>query len=435
MPPPRQDTIIKRVYGVHNILRYYESKAVESVKKILCSTQCGGWSGTLPPSDTECHLLLQSGEGINNSNLIKSENQRSPQPYPIGDGVSRHSELSAERIQLVQNNRNGRNASHIYTYKIMLNILPLSGKDYRMGNNPYPPLPSLIREGVISHPELVSASHQMLQPACSGSDECYNYLKNSYKTQVVGAAATPPKRTYSPIHLFSYSLQKKSAFTLAEVLITLGIIGVVAAMTMPALINKYQTQVLRTQFLQANSILQDGISRMRFDEVDLNEVINKRNSAIIAQYFENGHCTLPKDEYEAGYYNFYGTKLAADAAASDLVQPYCLKNGMILWFGKLRQMGPDGGSSWSDDDRYSLLAMDINGWKKKPDRYGHDVFFWYLDPDTNMVKPVGDYGDFPTSFYYTTCPGDRENSSEAGIGCTAKALSDPEYFKKIGLSK
>ena len=142
MPPPRQDTIIKRVYGVHNILRYYESKAVESVKKILCSTQCGGWSGTLPSSDTECHLLPQSGEGINNSNLIKSENQRSPQPYPIGDGVSRHSELSAERIQLVQNNRNGRNASHIYTYKIMLNILPLSGKDYRMGNNPHPPLPS-----------------------------------------------------------------------------------------------------------------------------------------------------------------------------------------------------------------------------------------------------------------------------------------------------
>ena len=385
MPPPRQDTIIKRVYGVHNILRYYESKAVESVKKILCSTQCGGWSGTLPSSDTECHLLLQSGEGINNSNLIKSENQRSPQPYPIGDGVS--------------------NINHCVLHEIDC------------------------------HPELVSASHQMLQPACSDSDECYNDLKNSYKTQVVGAAATPPKRTYSPIHLFSYSLQKKSAFTLAEVLITLGIIGVVAAMTMPALINKYQTQVLRTQFLQANSILQDGISRMRFDEVDLNEVINKRNSAIIAQYFENGHCTLPKDEYEAGYYNFYGTKLAADAAASDLVQPYCLKNGMILWFGKLRQMGPDGGSSWSDDDRYSLLAMDINGWKKKPDRYGHDVFFWYLDPDTNMVKPVGDYGDFPTSFYYTTCPGDRENSSEAGIGCTAKALSDPEYFKKIGLSK
>ena len=32
----------------------------------------------------------------------------------------------------------------------------------------------------------------------------------------------------------------KKAFTLAEVLITLGIIGVVAAMTLPTVVNKYK---------------------------------------------------------------------------------------------------------------------------------------------------------------------------------------------------
>ena len=52
------------------------------------------------------------------------------------------------------------------------------------------------------------------------------------------------KRTYSPIHLFSYSPRKRAAFTLAEILITLGIIGVVAAMTMPVLFAKYQHRVL-----------------------------------------------------------------------------------------------------------------------------------------------------------------------------------------------
>ena len=36
----------------------------------------------------------------------------------------------------------------------------------------------------------------------------------------------------------------KKAFTLAEVLITLGIIGVVAAMTLPALIQKQQENLL-----------------------------------------------------------------------------------------------------------------------------------------------------------------------------------------------
>lgn len=37
---------------------------------------------------------------------------------------------------------------------------------------------------------------------------------------------------------------KNYGFTLAEVLITLGIIGIVAAMTLPAIVSKYQEKVL-----------------------------------------------------------------------------------------------------------------------------------------------------------------------------------------------
>ncbi len=41
--------------------------------------------------------------------------------------------------------------------------------------------------------------------------------------------------------------QKKAAFTLAEVLITLGIIGVVAALTLPALLTNIQSRVRAEQ--------------------------------------------------------------------------------------------------------------------------------------------------------------------------------------------
>ena len=41
---------------------------------------------------------------------------------------------------------------------------------------------------------------------------------------------------------------KRSAFTLAEILVTLAIIGVVAALTIPTLINNYQRKVLETKF-------------------------------------------------------------------------------------------------------------------------------------------------------------------------------------------
>ena len=57
----------------------------------------------------------------------------------------------------------------------------------------------------------------------------------------------------------------KSAFTLAEVLITLGIIGVVAAMTLPTLIAKNQEKVLETQRKKAASVLANGYKKMLAD--------------------------------------------------------------------------------------------------------------------------------------------------------------------------
>ena len=57
----------------------------------------------------------------------------------------------------------------------------------------------------------------------------------------------------------------KRAFTLAEVLITLGIIGVVAAMTIPIVINKYRSYVLEVQFKKAYSNLSQAILLMKQD--------------------------------------------------------------------------------------------------------------------------------------------------------------------------
>lgn len=48
----------------------------------------------------------------------------------------------------------------------------------------------------------------------------------------------------------------KNAFTLAEVLITIGIIGIVAAMTIPTLISNYQKQIVETNLQETYSIMQ-----------------------------------------------------------------------------------------------------------------------------------------------------------------------------------
>lgn len=54
-------------------------------------------------------------------------------------------------------------------------------------------------------------------------------------------------------------MTRKNAFTLAEVLITLGIIGVVAAMTMPTLMNSTQGAQYKTAYKKALSALSQAV--------------------------------------------------------------------------------------------------------------------------------------------------------------------------------
>ena len=62
-------------------------------------------------------------------------------------------------------------------------------------------------------------------------------------------------------------MYKKSAFTLAEVLITLGIIGVVAAMTITTLLAKYQEKQTVTKLKQTYSILSQAIRSVQVLEL------------------------------------------------------------------------------------------------------------------------------------------------------------------------
>ena len=57
----------------------------------------------------------------------------------------------------------------------------------------------------------------------------------------------------------SYYARKNYAFTLAEVLITLGIIGVVAAMVIPTLISNIQGAVFRSKFKKAVAVLNQAV--------------------------------------------------------------------------------------------------------------------------------------------------------------------------------
>ena len=90
----------------------------------------------------------------------------------------------------------------------------------------------------------------------------------------------------------SYFRHWCGAFTLAEVLITLGIIGVVAALTLPALINNYEKSVVETR---------------------MQKFYTNINAALKLSIVENGDMvdwTFPQDYYDAdGSEQFFNTYL------------------------------------------------------------------------------------------------------------------------------
>lgn len=69
--------------------------------------------------------------------------------------------------------------------------------------------------------------------------------------------------------LYGGFMRKYIGFTLAEVLVTLGIIGVVAAMTMPALIQNYRNQVVETRLKKFYSTMNQAIAMSIKDNGDV----------------------------------------------------------------------------------------------------------------------------------------------------------------------
>lgn len=66
-------------------------------------------------------------------------------------------------------------------------------------------------------------------------------------------------------NLTNNCLKNRKGFTLAEVLITIAIIGIVSALTIPTLVHKYQEYSLKVQFKKTYAVLQQVMRRAEYD--------------------------------------------------------------------------------------------------------------------------------------------------------------------------
>ncbi len=181
-------------------------------------------------------------------------------------------------------------------------------------------------------------------------------------------------------HVDSLPTKVKFGFTLAEVLITLGIIGVVAAITIPNLIANQQKKAIGSQLAEAQSILTQAIRQYTADSdeegsAEFDTTLSPQ--AFAEKYFKpylkiarictklSDGCWKTNDFY--GYYDLAGQKM------TNVPYSIVLNNGMILGFSKI--------------DGYNLVSIfvDVNGQGKR-NVLGKDVFSFYPYNSANLCE-------------------------------------------------
>ena len=161
----------------------------------------------------------------------------------------------------------------------------------------------------------------------------------------------------------------KKAFTLAEVLITLSIIGVVAALTIPSLIAKYQKHVLYNQFMKAASVLENAVKMYEADNGCVGDIIKCTpylKATDIIKYF-NISQEINNDNYEQICKVYIRDDDVINPCSNDFGRngTYAFITNDGVFFG----FGTDGGYG-------NGSFVDVNG-LKKPNELGRDIFIFY----------------------------------------------------------
>ena len=208
-------------------------------------------------------------------------------------------------------------------------------------------------------------------------------------------------------------LSEKKAFTLAEVLVTLAIIGVVSAMTVPTLMQNHQRKTYVTQLHKVYNELSQALLKYQNDKnaVNLKEAGLTSNTALdnfISEYFNvvqtcDAVSECFADEYKdmsGAVYNIMQTDLKSFVLASGAaIRPNYALSG----------------------DKLVNVMVDTNG-KSGPNIHGRDLFFMFIY-NNGMIDDRGTSAplteDQRDSSYNSRCAA----QSDIG-GCFGKILND-----------
>ncbi len=221
-------------------------------------------------------------------------------------------------------------------------------------------------------------------------------------------------------HVANFAGKRKVAFTLAEVLITLGIIGIVAAMTLPSLLTNYREKQRVSQLKKTYSTLQQAFLRAEeahgeYQYWDLtntntqgvdengNYILDHSGSEKVMSYLgEFLNATKSNSDLKITTYKLDGTLLNKDYVVSQS-RYLKLNDGTILVMG------------WVSNELTDVQVF-FPGCEKKGCRVGVDWFYFTLKPKVGF-QPLG--GSTEHNFPFENCCNLSKTVSTNGRGCTA----------------
>ena len=186
----------------------------------------------------------------------------------------------------------------------------------------------------------------------------------------------------------SVNYKKRKAFTLAELLMCLTIIGVISALTMPVIYTSYQSAALKSSFKKAHYILDDVTKSITFDKRNIVKAARtyhgpsgggyKDAPALMNAYYDRLKVT---NNFSTSGYTIksYNGKASNPPAGGRFAYPSkILANGML--FGIMINEG------------IVNITIDTNG-KKKPNRLGFDIFCYHVGDDGELqtIRMSRDY--------------------------------------------
>lgn len=235
-------------------------------------------------------------------------------------------------------------------------------------------------------------------------------------------------------------MKKNIAFTLAELLIALTILGVIAALTIPTLMKNVHNKQLEAGFKKSYSTISHTLKLMEIDtggalSVDNYKSVKFKN--VFKKYVKyafdcgntsynvasNKECAFYKSSLSTGYKTANGKNYAPAEHLDD--GALILNDGTLVMF-----------DHQTFTDLSIKIFVDTNGYNKGPNRLGYDAFFLFILSNKGGTYTFGSKESTNCSYYrcsyYQRCSfEDTDSSKENGWGCAIKALTEKDYFKNL----